>query len=298
EGKKQQLEDFEKEKAIKLYNQNQLEDKGNERYKKIAATLQATAATEVKDEYNVKKLGDQMKEALEEGDKFTAMALATRISELQGWNKIFTEGKYSTYSDPSNGYDSDAKQLDAFINDNFEIKDSAGEILETKTMNSFRSRQANILNDKGAGNFAAGLAERDVTNTNYSAAGKAAKAGIIGAGAAVAKNNAIFNRKRTTTNTSTGKDVYEDYFDINEFAPVIERESAFKTLENPQSWNQYGDIKNKIIQGIEEYLKADNATRQGPQYSNIYNKIDDNKLKAALKGLGGSASSRVTGDTI
>ena len=101
-------------------------------------------------------------------------------------------------------------------------------------------------------------------------------------------------RKRTTTNASTGKDVYEDYFDINEFAPVIEKESAFKTLEDPKSWNQYGDIKNTIIQGIEEYLKADNATRQGPKYSNIYGKIDDNKLKAALKGLGSSASSRVT----
>jgi hypothetical protein len=300
EGKKQKLEDFEKEKAMRLYNQNQLEEKGNERYKKIASTLQATAATEVKDEYNVEKLGKQMEAALEEGDKFTAMAIATRISELKGWNKIFTEGKYSDYSDPSNGYDTDAKQLDAFINDNFEIKDSAGAVIDSsKTINSFRSRQANILNDKGAGNFAAGLAERDVSDPALSPSTKASKAGLVGAGAMVAKNNSIFNRKNKVTDSSTGREIYEDYFDINQFAPIIANESSIDTLEDPKSWNQYGGIRANIIKEIENYLslyKSDPAVASAT-YKEL-SKVGEDKLKAALKGLGSKAYSRVTGGTI
>ncbi len=288
EGKKRQLEDFEKEKALRLYNQNQLEEKGNERYKKIAATLQATASTEVKDEYNVKKLGEQMKAALEEGDKFTAMAIATRISELKGWNKIFTEGDYSKYSDPSNGYDTDAKQLDAFMNDNFEIKDSSGAVIDSnKTMNSFRSRQANILNDKGAGNFAAGLAERNVSDPNLSPSAKAAKAGLVGAGDMVAKNNSIFNRKIKVTDSS-GREIYEDQFDISQFAPIIANESSLDTLEDPKSWNKYGGIRANIIKEINNYLslyQSDPAVARAnyPELS----EVGENKLKAALKGLGG-----------
>jgi hypothetical protein len=288
EGKKQQLEDFEKEKALRLYNQNQLEEKGNERYKKIAATLQATASTEVKDEYNVKKLGEQMKSALEEGDKFTAMAIATRISELKGWNKIFTEGDYSKYSDPSNGYDTDAKQLDAFMNDNFEIKDSSGAVIDSnKTMNSFRSRQANILNDKGAGNFAAGLAERNVSDPNLSPSAKAAQAGLVGAGDMVAKNNSIFNRKIKVTDSS-GREIYEDQFDISQFAPIIANESSLDTLEDPKSWNKYGGIRANIIKEINNYLSL---YQSNPAVANTtypaLSKVGENKLKAALKGLGG-----------
>jgi hypothetical protein len=289
EGKKSQLEDFEKKKALRLYNQNQLDEKGNERYKKIAATLQATAATEVKDEYNVTKLGEQMKSALKEGDKFTAMAIATRISELKGWNKIFTEGEYSRYSDPSNGYDTDAKQLDAFMNDNFEIKDSSGAVIDSnKTMNSFRSRQANILNDKGAGNFAAGLAERKVSDPNLSPSAKAAKAGLVGAGDMVAKNNSIFNSKSKVTDSS-GREIYEDYFDISKFAPIIANESSLDNLEDPKSWNKYGGIRANIIKEINNYLslyQSDPALASTTYPALSVPEIGEKKLRAALKGLG------------
>ncbi len=297
EGKKQQLEDFEKEKAIRLFNEGKLEEKGNERYKKMAATLQGAAATEVKDEFNVDKLAQDMKKALDDGDKFTAMALATRISELKGWNKIFTQGDYSKYSDPSNGYDTDAKQLDAFINDNFEQKDSAGNLIRdangkvigTQTTNSFRSRQANILNDKGVGNFAAGLAERDVKNTNYSPSAKAAKAGLVGAGDMVAKNNSIFNTKSKVTDSS-GREIYEDNFDIKKFAPIIANESSLDTLEDPKSWNKYGGIRTNIIKEINNYLslyQSDPAVARATYPELSVPEIGENKLKAALKGLGG-----------
>lgn len=291
EGKKSQLEDFEKEKAIRLFNEGKLENKENERYQKMAATLQGAAATEVKDEFNVDKLGQDMRKALDDGDKFTAMALSTRISELKGWSQIFKEN--SSFSKYAQENESEAQQLDAFINDNFEQKDSAGKLIldngkvtGTKTTNSFRSRQANILNDKGAGNFAAGLAEREVKNTDYSPSAKAAKAGLIGAGSMMAKNNNIFNtRAKNSDNTFAFKNNNAQYdFDINKFAPVIANESSIQTLEDPKSWSQYGPIRNSIIEGIEKYLKETDRDIIAKDFPEI-DKIDKSKLQSALKGL-------------
>jgi hypothetical protein len=294
EGKKQQLEDFEKEKAIRLFNTGQLEEKGNERYQKMAATLQGAAATDVKDEFNVEKLGKDMEKALEDGDKFTAMALSTRISELKGWSQIFAPGsKFAKYAEEN---ELESAQLDGFITDNFETKDSSGNAIGNKTTNSFRSRQANILNDKGVGNFASGLAERKVKDPDLSPASKAAKAGLIGAGAMLAKNNSIFNtRTKNPDKTLAFKNNKAQYdFNLNTFAPVIANETSLPTLEKPESWNQYGPVKKSIIEGIQEYLAADNTARSQDKFSNIYGKISDDKLRSALKGLGSSASSRVT----
>jgi hypothetical protein len=284
EGKKEQFEDFEKQKAIRLFNEGKLENKENERYQKMAATLQAATATGVKDEFNVEKLGQDMKKALDDGDKFTAMALSTRISELKGWGQIFKEN--SSFSKYAKENKSEAEQLDAFINDNFERKDANGKVIGDKITNSFRSRQANILNDKGAGNFAAGLAERDVTNSNYSPAAKAAKAGIIGAGAAYAKNNAIFNIREEDTNknptfTTNGEQKFK--FDINPILKSIENESL-SVLTDSKSWNQFGKDRLTIQKALEDKLQDTNR-----------DKSLDGKITAALQGLDlSSGNSRVT----
>jgi hypothetical protein len=284
EGTKEQLEDFEKEKAIRLFNEGKLENKENERYQKMAATLQAATATGVKDEFNVEKLSQDMKRALDDGDKFTAMALSTRISELKGWGQIFKEN--SSFSKYAKENKSEAEQLDAFINDNFERKDANGKVIGDKITNSFRSRQANILNDKGAGNFAAGLAERDVTNSNYSPAAKAAKAGIIGAGAAYAKNNAIFNVRDEDANqnpafTTNGDQKFK--FDINPILKSIENESL-SVLKDSKSWNQFGKDRLTIQKALEDKLQDTNR-----------DKSLDGKITAALQGLDlSSGNSRVT----
>jgi hypothetical protein len=291
EGKKEQLEDFEKQKAIRLFNEGKLEEKGNERYQKMAATLQAATATGVKDEFNIEKLGQDMKKALDDGDKFTAMALSTRISELKGWSQIFKEA--SDFSKYGKENSSEAEQLDAFINDNFErkdangkvIKDANGKVIGDKITNSFRSRQANILNDKGAGNFAAGLAERDVKNPNYSPATKAAKAGIIGAGAAYAKNSAVFNVRDTDANNNpaftNGEQAFK--FNIKPILASIEGESL-SILRKSETWNQFGKDRKTIKEGLEAELK--NPSRD---------KSLDSKITAALQGLDlSSGGSRVT----
>jgi len=212
------------------------------------------------------------------------MALSTRISELKGWGQIFKEN--SSFSKYAKENKSEAEQLDAFINDNFERKDANGKVIGDKITNSFRSRQANILNDKGAGNFAAGLAERDVTNSNYSPAAKAAKAGIIGAGAAYAKNNAIFNIREEDTNknptfTTNGEQKFK--FDINPILKSIENESL-SVLTDSKSWNQFGKDRLTIQKALEDKLQDTNR-----------DKSLDGKITAALQGLDlSSGNSRVT----
>jgi len=286
EGKKEQLEDFEKQKAIKLFNEGKLEKEENKRYQKIAATLQAAASTEVKDEFNVEKLGGDLEKALQEGDKFTAMALSTRISELKGWSQIFAPGsKFAKYSEEN---EQESAQLDAFINDNFERKDANGKVIGDKMTNSFRSRQVNILNDKGAGNWATGLAERDVKNPNYSPIKKASKAGIVGAGDILAKNNDVFNSRVKTKDgqfvTENGKVKYA--FDIAKFAPVIENETSIKELKKSKNWNKYAPIKKDIANAIRNYLDllSTNPTEADKEYPSL-SVITIEKLEAALKGL-------------
>lgn len=292
EGQEEQQKDYDKARANELYASGKLEDKANERYKKIFDSNQAAAATDVKGVENVDKLIEDLDQALKDGDKAMAMALSSRISELKGWSKVFSEN--SEFSKYGKDYASEGEQLTAFIKDKFGKDNNGNEMKDNKILNEFKSRQVSILRSKGAENFAVGL----TPETQGSPTGKAAKAGLIGAGAMYAKNNSIFNTRSKAADGSfefdNGKAKYK--FDINEFAPVIGGESSRDTLEKPTSWNQYSDIKNSIIQGIEEYLKADKATRQQPKYDKI-SQIDDDKLKSALKGLGGKASSRVTGDT-
>ncbi|MEY3471135.1 MAG: hypothetical protein RLZZ223_485 [Candidatus Parcubacteria bacterium] len=293
EGREEQQKDYDKARANELYASGKLDDKANERYKKIFDSNQATAATDIKGVENVDKLIEDLDQALKDGDKAMAMALSSRISELKGWGKVFSEN--SEFGKYGKDYASEGEQLTAFIKDKFGKDNNGNEMQDNKILNEFKSRQVSILRSKGAENFAVGL----TPETQGSPTGKAAKAGLIGAGAMYAKNNSIFNTRSKAADRSfafdNGKAKYE--FDINEFAPVIGGESSRDTLENPKSWNQYSDIKNSIIQGIEEYLQADTATRQKPKYDKI-SKIDDDKLKSALKGLGGKASSRVTGGTI
>jgi hypothetical protein len=293
EGREEQQKDYDKARANELYASGKLDDKANERYKKIFDSNQATAATDIKGVENVDKLIEDLDQALKDGDKAMAMALSSRISELKGWGKVFSEN--SEFGKYGKDYASEGEQLTAFIKDKFGKDNNGNEMQDNKILNEFKSRQVSILRSKGAENFAVGL----TPETQGSPTGKAAKAGLIGAGAMYAKNNSVFNTRSKAADGSfafdNGKAKYE--FDINEFAPVIGGESSRDTLENPKSWNQYSDIKNSIIQGIEEYLQADTATRQKPKYDKI-SKIDDDKLKSALKGLGGKASSRVTGGTI
>lgn len=292
EGREEQQKDYDKARANELYASGKLEDKANERYKKIFDSNQAAAATDVKGVENVDKLIEDLDQALKDGDKAMAMALSSRISELKGWGKVFSEN--SEFGQYGKDYASEGEQLTAFIKDKFGKDNNGNEMQDNKILNEFKSRQVNILRSKGAENFAVGL----TPETQGSPTGKAAKAGLIGAGAMYAKNNSIFNTRSKAADGSfefdNGKAKYE--FDINEFAPVIGGESSRDTLENPKSWNQYSDIKNSIIQGIEQYLgevALDNTARQKPKYSKI-SQVDDYKLKSALKGLGGKASSRVT----
>jgi hypothetical protein len=288
EGKKQQLEDFEKEKAKKLEDSGAIYKKENARYLRMISSIEAEAAKEAKEKSSIPELGKELKEALDKGDKFTARALASRVSEIKGgWEELFgnIEGKtksggnaiFAEYAKDKPG--NPAAQLDSFITKNFETRkdgspiyrvDDNGKTIEgqfSPIANNFRTRQAQLLKDKGSANFAAGLVERDTTeNTPYK---KAVEKGIRGAGAEFAKNDSMFSGSGS--------------FDFNSFYPIIEKETSLDLLADPESWIPFNNNRAEMITKLKEKLTTD---PRNP------------KIKAALKGLGASASSRVTGDTI
>lgn len=282
EGKKEQLEDFEKDKVKRLEQSGEIYKKENARYLKMVSSLEADVAKDVKDKSSIPELGKELKKALEKGDKITARALASRVSEIKGgWEELFggKDGKKGIFAEyakdnPTNP----AAQLDAFITKNFETKpdgtpiyalDKDGKPIDkqfTPIANNFRARQAQLLRDKGSSNFAAGLVERKPAEfTPYA---KAVEKGIMGAGAEFTKNDKMFSGGGS--------------FDFNAFYPIIQNETSFDLLAKPESWAPFNKERSVIIKELKEKLDTDPTNPDNP------------KIKAALKGLGASASSRVT----
>lgn len=265
EGKKQQLESFEKEKAKKLEESGEIYKAENARYLKMVSSIEAEAAKEAKEKSNIPELGKELREALDKGDRITARALASRVSEIKGgWEQLFgTGGAFAEYglANPGN----QAAQLNSFIKKNFETGKNGSSMADTPIANNFRARQAQLLRDKGSANFAVGLVERDPTLTPYS---KAVEKGIIGAGAEFAKNDKMFSGSGS--------------FDFDAFYPIIENETSLDLLADPKSWTPFNNNRNAMITNLKTRLNTETDPTK------------KRKIQAALKGLGSSASSRVT----
>lgn len=276
-GQEEQQKDFDKTRANELYTSGKLEDKANDRYKKIFDSNQAAVTSDIKGVENLDKLIEDLDEALKDGDKAMAMALSSRISELKGWSKVFAEdGKFGQYS-KYNG--SEGEQLTAFITDNFGKDKSGKEIENNKILNDFKSRQVSILRSKGNDNFTVGL----TSETMSSPSKKAIDAGILGAGAMFAKNNQIFNVRDYETDTEGNKVyLYDDKglpsysLDTSKFLDLIKNETSIDSLKDPKSWAPFGnknknDIKESVNKELEKSDIPDDARK---------------KLEASLLGLG------------
>ena len=277
-GQEEQQKDFDKARANELYSLGKLEDKANERYKKIFDSNQATAASDIKGVENLDKLIDDLDDALKDGDKAMAMALSSRISDLKGWSKVFSKNgkdRFSQYGE----IESEGEQLTAFIADNFGKDKSGKEITNNKILSDFKSRQVSILKSKGADNFTVGLTPETMSSPSK----KAIDSGILGAGAMFAKNNQIFNVRDYETDTEGNKVyLYDDkglpsyVLDNSKFLDLIKNETSIDLLKDPKSWATFGNgNKNKIKEAIAKDLKSTN--------------IDENyrkKLEASLLGLG------------
>lgn len=280
-GQEEQQKDFDKARANELYSLGKLEDKANERYKKIFDSNQATAASDIKGVENLDKLIDDLDDALKDGDKAMAMALSSRISELKGWSKVFSENGKDRFSQYGK-IESEGEQLTAFIADNFGKDKSGKEITNNKILSDFKSRQVSILKSKGADNFTVGLTPETMSSPSK----KAIDAGILGAGAMFAKNNQIFNVRDYETDTEGNKVyLYDDkglpsyYLDTSKFLDLIKNETSIDLLKDPKSWAPFGnknknDIKESVNKELEKSDIPDDARK---------------KLEASLLGLGKSS---------
>jgi|LakMenEpi03Aug12_release.lakeMendotaPanAssembly.Ray.scaffolds.fasta_scaffold16478_11 hypothetical protein len=281
EGKKNLQDGYEAKYANELYVSGKLEEKANERYKKIFNSNQATGSSDLKGIENIEKLISDLDTALKDGDKAMAMALSSRISELKSWDKVFVKNsKFDSFKDYSNNYEFEGDQLGNFINDKFGTDSSGNKMKNNKILNEFKSRQVNILRSKGDDNFTVGLTD-DTPKDQDSLAKKAIDAGIQGSGAMFVKNNKMFN-VREKEKDSEGNDVYKfkndgvaSYkLDTSKFITIIKKENSIDLLKDPKSWTPFGNKRDDIKEAIEEELKS---TGIDPQ--------DREKLEASLEGL-------------
>jgi hypothetical protein len=282
-GQKEQQEDFELKKARDLAKSKAIDEPQFKRYQGILAASQSKKATEIKEIENTEILGQQLKEATEKGYKEEAAALASRISTIKdGWSQVFGEkGAFSEYS--SIDYKNEGEQLKAFFDKEFGPSDDENGNTVTKDL---KSRIIRNLEDKGAGNFASGLTGKN----GYEAAGKI---GVLGAGAMIAKNKALLNKRKI--DPDTGKVVFkpdgsaDSELDIAKVYPIIANETSLDILRDPKSWTQYSRI---------ETIKLLKALLENPKKyidEKVISSFDKEKVEAALIGLGDTPSKRSAG---
>jgi hypothetical protein len=281
-GQKEQQEDFELKKARDLVKSKDIDNPQFKRYKGILAASQAKKATEIKEIENTEILGKQLKEATEKGYKEEAAALATRISTIKdGWSQVF--GEKGAFKEYSIDYENEGEQLKAFFDKEFGPSDDENGNTVTKEL---KSRMIRNLEDKGGGNFASGLSGQNAYE-------KAGKIGVLGAGAMIAKNSGLLNKRKIDPDTKkglfksdgSGKADYE--LDLAKVYPIIASENSLDLLRDPKSWTQYNRTETvKLLKTLLE--NPDKYTKEVPS-------LDKEKVEAALIGLGDTPSKKPAG---
>lgn len=281
-GQKEQQEDFELKKARDLVKSKAIDEPQFKRYKAILAASQSKKATEIKEIEDAGILGEQLKEATAKGYKDEAAALTARISSIKdGWSQVF--GEKGAFKEYGINYEDEGKQLKAFFDKEFGPSDDKDGNTVTRDL---KSRIIRNLEDKGAGNFASGLSGKNAYE-------KAGKIGVLGAGAMIAKNSGLLNKRKIdpkTSNPAFKPDGSADYeLDLAKVYPIIANENSLDLLRDPKSWTQYNRTETQKL--LKELL--DNPDKYIEK--KVIPSFDKEKVEAALIGLGDTPKKRPAG---
>jgi hypothetical protein len=293
EGREEQQKDYELTQAREYARSGNIDDPSKKRYKKVLLANMAEVASEIKDATNSQELGKQYAKALEDGELEAAAAIAAKISTLEnGWNEAMSVD--TKIFNVARGKEAPQEQMRYIFEESFGILNQNSSVIK-----ELKSRMTNNLKDKGQGAFADGLVTVPEGGNTPDSSKKAIEGGLSGVTNAYAKNKGIFNRrKRTGIDPNTGEIVYEldsNNRPVYEMDPtkvydMVERETNIRNLEDYKAWNTFGNQKVEL-KSILTDIKNGVYNREIPT-PNI------SKIDSALKGLGASASSRVTGGTI
>jgi hypothetical protein len=282
-GQEEQQKKYELEQAKEYAKSNAIDDPTKKRYKKVLLANMSEIASEIKDATSAEELGKQFVKALKDGEIGAAASIAAKISNLEdGWNRAQTND--------AEIFQESRKLEDPEAQMGYIMKTAFGKIgQDNSIMTELKSRMTTNLKDKGQGGFADGIRPAGAKSSTE----KAIADGVVGVANAYAKNKGILNRRTKITGTGTfksidGKPDYET--DHQKVYQMIENEGNIERLADYKSWSAFGAKKNtefaQILTDIKNGVYTDIPT------PNIA------KIDSALKGLGSSASSRVTGDTI
>ena len=293
EGREEQQKDYELNQARAYARSGNIDDPSKKRYKKVLLANMAEVASEIKDATNAQELGKQYAKALEDGELEAAAAIAAKISTLEnGWNEAMSVD--TKIFNVARGKEGPQEQMRYIFEESFGMLNQNSSVIK-----ELKSRMTNNLKDKGQGVFADGLVTVPAGGTAPDSSKKAIEGGLSGVTNAYAKNKGIFNRrKRTGIDPNTGETVYEldsNNRPVYEMDPtkvydMVERETNISNLEDYKAWNTFGSQKAE--------LKSILTDIKNGVYNSEIPTPNISKIDAALKGLGASASSRVTGGTI
>jgi hypothetical protein len=252
EGKKQQLEDFELEKAKELAAQGKIDDKGNERYKKIFNADLAKQSKELNDEgKDILELRTQLYEAIKNDNlalQQSTMLQITKIGQLgklSSFNPNASVEENAFFADIAKNNETEGAMTDALVS-RIKPKNAGTKYATSSVARNFRANLKTVGQDKkGQASFVS-----DITNPGYargnpnSLSDKIIGSGLVEGIAEINKNPNAFRQRETDPSggfkvDSSGQPVFKPY--ASQIVKFIDNQRSIDTLKDPKTWNRLND---------------------------------------------------------
>jgi hypothetical protein len=278
EGKKLQLEDFELEKAKELAAQGKVDEKGNERYKKIFNADLAKQSKELNDEgKDILELRTQLHKAIKEDNlalqQSTMLQIAKigQLGQLSSFNPNASNEENAFFADIAKNNATEGAMTDELVS-RIKPKNAGIKYDNSSVARNFRANLKTVGQDKkGQASFVS-----DITNPGYARANpnslsdKIIGSGLVEGIAEINKNPNAFRQREPDPSggfkvDGSGKPTFIPY--ASQILNFINKQRSIDTLKDPKTWNRLNDAS------AAEFLTVLNAA---PRNTNI---------DAAIQGL-------------
>jgi hypothetical protein len=249
EGKKQQLEDFELEKAKKLAAQGKIDAPANERYKKIFNADLAKQSKELNDEgKDILELRTQLHKAIKEDNlglqQSTMLQIAKigQLGKLSEFNPNASDEENAFFADIVKNNSTEGAITDALV-EKIKPKNAGTAYANSSIARNFRANLKTVGQDKkGQASFVS-----DITNPGYARANpnslsdKIIGSGLVEGIAEINKNPNAFRKRKTDPSggfevDGSGKPVFIPY--ESQILNFIDNQRSIDTLKDPKTWNR------------------------------------------------------------
>lgn len=286
EGKKNIQEDYEIQYAADLAAQKKLDEKGNERYKKI---FNADLAKEIKeltdDNISIAELREKLFQAKKKDNLKEKMALITRITEL---GKLGELGKDDGSNSDTNNFfvklarenGSEGEFMEALVSDVIETNNAGVNITDTKIAKNLRDRLERVGGDKkGQKGFVGNINKTPRGANPQVLATKVIEKGIV-SGIEDINNNPNLMRERVgTPGNYAFVNGSPEYKPADQYILDFIESGNLATLQDPKTWQKLNK-KSK-----DEFLTVLTAANIAASVAGSPNARNQPKYVAAINAM-------------